>query len=155
MSNLSRAISIANIAHAGQKDLGGEPYILHPLRIMLQCQTESLRIVAILHDVVEDSERCTLTFLKGRGFKTDVLEAIQCLTKIKNEPIDSYMSRVLSNPLSSQIKRLDLKDNINIARIPNPTPKDYSRLEKYQYCLNLLEGIRWEGDEEIENETAE
>lgn len=141
MSDLARAISIANIAHASQKDLGGEPYILHPLRIMLQCQTECLRIVAVLHDVVEDSARFTLAVLKARGFETHVLEAIQCLTKIKNEPIDSYMLRILSNPLASQIKKLDLKDNMNISRIPNPTPKDFSRLEKYKYCLNLLEGV--------------
>lgn len=99
MSDLARAISIANIVHASQKDLGGEPYILHPLRIMLQCQTECLRIVAVLHDVVEDSARFTLAVLKARGFETHVLEAIQCLTKIKNEPTDSYMSRILSNPL--------------------------------------------------------
>lgn len=74
MSTLERAIQIAAEAHAGQLDKAKQPYILHPLRVMLRVQTESERIAAVLHDVVEDTP-VTLQQLEGEGFAVDILEA--------------------------------------------------------------------------------
>ena len=84
MSTLEHGIQIAVQAHMGQKDKGGEPYILHPLRIMFKMHTDLERMVAVLHDVVEDSE-WTLNQLRDEGFPDQVLAAVDCLTRGSNE----------------------------------------------------------------------
>lgn len=84
MSTLERAIEIAVRAHAGQKDKGGEPYILYPLRVMLRMRTEGERIVAVLHDLVEDSN-FTIDDLRLEGFSKEVIEALEALTKRPGE----------------------------------------------------------------------
>ena len=80
MGNLERAIEIAASAHRGQTDKGGQPYILHPIRVMLRMNTAEERIAAVLHDVVEDSE-WTFDALTEEGFSPAVVEALRALTK--------------------------------------------------------------------------
>jgi len=76
MATLERAIAIAAAAHAGQVDKAGQPYILHPLRVMLRVATEHERIAAVLHDVVEDTD-VTLHTLAAEGFAPEVIAAVE------------------------------------------------------------------------------
>jgi len=87
MSALTRALVLAAQHHAGQKDKGGNPYILHPLRIMLRASTEEERITALLHDIVEDTP-LTLDDIKREGFDDKIVEAIDCLTRRQGETYD-------------------------------------------------------------------
>lgn len=138
MSTLERAIAIALQAHAGQKDKGGEPYILHPLRVMLAMQHETGRIVAVLHDVLEDSGT-TAHNLRAEGFSEEVIEALALLTKMPGESRLDAAKRAAKHPLARAVKLADNADNLDISRIPAPTAADYVRLEEYRQVWELLE----------------
>jgi GTP diphosphokinase / guanosine-3',5'-bis(diphosphate) 3'-diphosphatase len=84
MSTLERAIAIASGAHAGQVDKAGQPYILHPLRVMLRIASEAERIAEVLHDVMEDSG-VTLELLRAEGFSSEIISAVDALTRRKGE----------------------------------------------------------------------
>ncbi|MBF0369721.1 MAG: GTP pyrophosphokinase [Magnetococcales bacterium] len=132
MSTLERAIAIATSAHAGQLDKAGEPYILHPLRLMMKISGEKGRITAVLHDVVEDSP-ITLQDLRAEGFCETVLTALTALTHLPDESYEAYLERVLVHPLARNIKRLDLEDNMNIQRLGALlSDRDLARLKKYR-----------------------
>ena len=130
MSTLERAIAIAVEAHQGQKDKAGEPYILHPLRLMLQMQSETGKIVAVLHDVVEDTD-CSLDDLRGEGFSAEVLEAVDALTKKNDDEYEEYVDSIEANPIARRVKLADLRDNMDISRISDVTERDLARLSKY------------------------
>ena len=134
---LDKALKIAVQAHENQKDRYGTPYILHPIRVMLQMGSEMEQIVAILHDVVEDSEH-TLESLRAEGFPEDVVHAVDCLSKRNNEPYDDYIGRVLENVISSRVKIADLEDNMNLCRITTITAHDKERLERYHKAWTRL-----------------
>ncbi len=138
MSTIDRAIQIAVIPHAGQIDKGGEPYILHPLRVMLQMATEEDRITAVLHDVVEDSEY-TFESLATEGFSADVISALEALTKRPGETRIEAARRAAANPLATRVKLADNAENSDLSRIQNPTEKDYERLEEYRLVRQILE----------------
>lgn len=125
-----RAVAIAASAHLGQFDRAGEPYILHPLRLMQRASGNEERIVAVLHDVIEDTP-WTLEKLADEGFSPAVLAALDALTKREGESYDAFLARVLQNPLATRVKRLDLEDNLNGARLPTFGPRDAERMEKY------------------------
>lgn len=137
MSDLDQAISIATKAHAGQLDKAGQPYILHPLRLMLKFQAKDEMIVAVLHDVVEDSS-FTLEFLKEYGFSEVIINAIESLTKNKGETYEDFVSRVSNNDLARKVKIEDIRDNLDLTRLDKITPKDLARVEKYHLALNRL-----------------
>lgn len=140
MSTIERAITIAVQAHEGQIDKAGVPYILHPLRVMLGVSTNEERIAAVLHDVVEDSE-WTLEQLEAEGFSNDIIEAIDALTKRTGEDYQAFVLRAGANPIARKVKLADLADNSDIARIANPTERDYERLEKYRKAIAILKEI--------------
>src|SRR5688572_11662876 len=106
MSTLERAIAIAAEAHAGQVDKAGQPYILHPLRVMLRVQTEHERIAAVLHDVVEDTS-VTLEQLSGEGFADEVLHAVEALTKRPGESRSEAALRAAADPVARNVKLAD------------------------------------------------
>lgn len=138
-SQLEKAIRIALGAHIGQVDKAGESYILHPLRLMVQMDTDEKRIIAVLHDVVEDSD-WTFENLKQEGFSDEVIEALRCLTKRDGEDYLDFVRRASSNPTARVIKIVDVKDNMDIGRIANPTDKDFERIEKkYKPALKILD----------------
>ena len=131
---LNKAIEIAAKTHSGQVDKGGKPYILHPLRVLLnfcESESESVKICAVLHDVVEDTD-ITLDDLRIEGFSEEVITALDCLTKRDNENYEDFISRVLTNEIACKVKNGDLADNMNLTRIPNPTDKDRERIKKYR-----------------------
>ena len=137
MSTLERAIEIAARAHAGQVDKAGEPYVLHPLRLMLKVQGTLQRITAVLHDVVEDSA-ITLQGLRDEGFPAEVVDAVQALTKTEGESRLSAAARAAANPIARVVKLADVGDNMDLSRIAAPTEKDYARLREYEQVRALL-----------------
>lgn len=137
--NLDEALAIAARAHSGQTDKIGDPYILHPLRIMLRMKEETERIVAILHDVVEDSP-VTLDDLRKAGFRDEVIQAVDCLTRRKGEDYESYVTRAAGNPLARLIKVADLEDNMDLRRRHGLAGKDKSRMARYRKAYRFLTG---------------
>nr|WP_272507369.1 GTP pyrophosphokinase [Clostridium aestuarii] len=134
---MSKAIIIATQAHEGQTDKGGNPYILHPLRIMLKMNDETSQIVAILHDTIEDTD-ITLEYLSKEGFSEETIKALSSITRIRDEDYMQFIKRCKNNRIGRIVKLADLEDNSNIKRIPNPSKKDYDRLEKYKQAKNEL-----------------
>ena len=121
---------LAAKGHMGQVDKGGHPYILHPTRVMLSCKTVEEKTVAMLHDLLEDTAY-TEDDLWEEGFSAEVIEAVVCLTKTEDEEYADYVERVCQNKLAARVKLADLKDNMDLNRLPGLTPKDFQRLEKY------------------------
>jgi hypothetical protein len=124
-----KAFQIARSAHAGQVDKAGRPYIDHPLAVERLVKTPKQRIVALLHDVVEDTP-VTLDDLKPFGKK--IVRAIDAISKRQGEPLDEYLIRVEANPLARAVKIADLTHNSDLTRIPNPTPEDIERVLRYE-----------------------
>ena len=139
MSTLERAISIAAEAHAGQLDKAGQPYILHPLRVMLRVSTLGERMAAVLHDVVEDTP-VTLDQLAKWGFPEDVLAAVEALTKREGESRIESAKRAVANPIARSVKLADNAENMDLSRISSPTQKDFERLEEYRQVREILLG---------------
>jgi (p)ppGpp synthase/HD superfamily hydrolase len=113
---LESAIALAVEAHRGQCDKSGQPYILHPLRVMFRCQTDDQRIVAVLHDVVEDTPT-TFEDLRNRGFSEEILAALDCVTKREGESYEQFVERAAANPIARQVKLADLEDNMDLRRL--------------------------------------
>ena len=130
MSTLEQAIALASEAHKGQKDKNGAPYIQHPLRVMARVQSENEKIVAVLHDIIEDTDY-TIENLRENGYSKEVLEAIDCLTKRDGEDYDEYLNRSMSNHIAQKVKIADLEDNMDIRRFEVLTEEDLKRLNKY------------------------
>jgi hypothetical protein len=139
MSTLERAVAIAAQAHLGQVDKAGAPYLLHPLRLMLQMEANDERIVAVLHDVVEDSD-WSLERLREEGFSEVVLGAIDSVTRREDETYEEFVLRASRNPIGRRVKRADLEDNSDLSRISNPTARDHERVAKYERAMALLDG---------------
>lgn len=137
MSTLEKAIALAATQHAGQLDKGGQPYILHPLRLMLQFSNPTLQIIAVLHDILEDTST-TAKDLEALGFSAEIIQAIQALTKQIGESRLETVKRTVLNPLATQVKYVDVLDNMNLSRINNPTARDFARLEEYKEVLEIL-----------------
>ncbi|MGP6460088.1 HD domain-containing protein [Pseudomonas parakoreensis] len=134
---LERAIAIAATAHAGQVDKGGAPYILHPLKVMLRMNSLEERIVAVLHDVVED---CGISFddLRKEGFSEAVLSAIESVTKVPGESYEDFVGRAAQNPIGRVVKLADLEENSDLSRIASPSWEDLERVEKYRRAIGRL-----------------
>jgi GTP diphosphokinase / guanosine-3',5'-bis(diphosphate) 3'-diphosphatase len=137
MATLERAIALASQAHAGQVDKAGQPYILHPLRVMLAVTGASERMAAVLHDVVEDTA-ITLDDLRDEGFPKEVIDAIEALTKRPGETRLAAAGRAVVNPIARVVKLADVTDNMDLNRIAEPTEKDYARFQEYKQVRALL-----------------
>ena len=139
MADIQRAIEIAVSAHKGQIQRNGLPYVLHPLKLMFAVSSMEATIVAILHDVVEDSD-WKLEDLRTEGFCESVIQAIDCLTHREGEEYETYIERVSGNDIAKEVKLADLTDNMNICRIPGLQQRDLSRLERYHKAWLFLGG---------------
>ncbi|ADE39518.1 HD domain-containing protein [Candidatus Puniceispirillum marinum] len=136
--NLERAIQIAVEAHAGAKDRGGKAYILHPISVMMRCETDEEKIVAILHDVVEDTD-WTFEALREEGFTETIIEALKTVTKhSEDEDYDEFVQRSLKNEIGRKVKIADLRENLDVTRIGELTDKDIERINKYKRALKTL-----------------
>ena len=137
MSTLEKAISLATKAHKKQTDKNGESYIQHPLRVMARVQSNTEKIVAVLHDIIEDTEY-TIENLREHGYSKKVLEAIECLTKRDDEEYDEYVKRCKSNPIAKKVKIADLEDNLDIKRLGSLKEDDLKRHNKYLRAWHYL-----------------
>jgi (p)ppGpp synthase/HD superfamily hydrolase len=138
MSSLERAIVIAAEAHAGQVDKAGAPYVLHPLRMMLNVSSIDERIVALLHDVCEDCPGWTLDRLRDEGFPDRIIEAVRSVTKRDGEDYEAFVRRAAANPIGRSVKLADLHDNCDLSRIRAPSERDVQRVAKYRRAIDLI-----------------
>ncbi|MCR5104852.1 MAG: GTP pyrophosphokinase [Eubacterium sp.] len=141
------AMKVAYKAHNEQKDREGIPYIFHPAHLAEQMDDEDSCVVALLHDVVEDSDM-TLDELKALGFTRRQLEAVELLTHERIDPslpeaerteiyLD-YIREIKKNELARKIKIADLSHNSDRTRIANPSKMDEARFKKYEKALEIL-----------------
>lgn len=140
MSTLGTAIKIAAEAFENVRDRGGKPYILHCLHVMNKLKYESdeeLMIIAVLHDLIEDTDWEDFDLL-ALGFSNRVVNALECLTHNEGESYDSYIHRVSCNTDAVKVKLQDLRHNSDITRIKGVRKKDIERIEKYHKAYQLL-----------------
>jgi (p)ppGpp synthase/HD superfamily hydrolase len=136
---LNKMLVLATTRHAGQFDRGGNPYILHPLKVMyyLKSNDEELQCIALAHDLVEDTDT-TYSELREMGFTERVIQGIAALTKVPGESYDEYKVRVKDNPDAVLVKMADLRHNTDVRRLKGITEKDIARMEKYhRFYLEL------------------
>ena len=130
---LGKMLVIATNAHAGQFDRGGNPYILHPLKVMhyLKTADEELMCMALGHDVIEDTS-VTYKDLRDAGISERIIAGIKALTKVPGQTYDEYKEGVFANEDAMQVKMADLRHNTDIRRLKGVSEKDVARMVKYQ-----------------------
>lgn len=134
---VKKALEICYKAHEGQYDKGGEPYVKHPVFVAEQMDDEYLVCVALLHDVVEDTEY-TLQDLITCGFPDEIIEAVKCITKEKGMDYMDYIKIVKTNPMATKVKLKDLEHNSDLSRLKHVDESAYRRLEKYKKAKEYL-----------------
>ncbi len=137
------ALKIAWQAHKGQTDKAGAPYIYHALAVSKAMGQEKCRALALLHDVCEDSD-LTRQDLERLGIPGDIAHSVQVMTRRKGEDYMDYIRRVSLDEMARAVKIQDLKHNMDLTRIPHPTGKDWSRVEKYEKALRFLLTLPWD-----------
>lgn len=137
MDLIEKSIELALRAYTGQKDKAGETYILHPLRIMAKMEGAKEKSVALLHDVIEDSEITARQLLES-GIPEDVVDAVEALTKRDGESYEAFLLRVKANLLATKVKIADIEDNINVLRLKSLEGKDLERVAKYHKAWRFL-----------------
>ncbi len=148
MATIETALQMAAKAHAGQKDKDGQPYILHPLRVMHAVKGLEAQIVAILHDVVEDTS-VTMEDLQAAGFSQTILNGVRCVTHGKDESYADYVVRCKADPIGRQVKLADLEDNARLPRLllrPDRLEGDLKRMRKYTLAYKFLTDQLTEAD---------
>lgn len=140
-----KAAELAAMAHAGQVDKAGYPYILHPVHIAEQMDDEKSCCAALLHDVLEDNPDYTAKTLADAGMPMDVVKAVCEMTHPRGEEYSSYIDRVAKNPIARRVKIADLAHNMDTSRLGRPLGEaDLKRLDKYRKSkakLELVEAI--------------
>lgn len=129
---LSKMLLIATNAHHSQFDRGGNPYILHPMKVMhyIKSEDEELQCIALGHDVIEDTD-VTYKDLKDAGMTDRIINGIRALTKVPGQTYDEYKEGVFSNVDAMKVKLADLRHNTDVRRLKGVTEKDIARMEKY------------------------
>lgn len=133
-----KALKLCFDAHKDQIDKSEIPYVYHPFHLAEQMTDELTTVVALLHDVVEDTPH-TLNDLREMGFPEEVIEALALLTHEKTVPYMEYMARIKQNPIAVAVKLADLRHNSDLTRLDHPGEKDLARVEKYRKAIRLLE----------------
>ncbi len=132
------ALKLCFEAHKDQVDKGGMPYVFHPFHLAEQMPDEKTTIVALLHDVIEDTDK-TIDDLRALGFDDDVLTAISLMTHRADVPYPEYVAAMRSNEIAKTVKLADLRHNSDLTRLEIVTKKDQKRAEKYRKAIKLLE----------------
>lgn len=131
------AHEIAKRAHKGQVDKAGAPYILHPETVASFVTKDDEKIVAYLHDVIEDTP-CQLKDLENAGFSSEIIKAVDLLTRKTGQSYKQYLKLVKTNELARVVKLADLKHNSDLSRRTHVTENDIKRLTKYQDAIVFL-----------------
>ena len=132
-----KALQIAIKVHGGQVDKGGNDYINHPIRVSENCCSDEEKIVALLHDTIEDGD-ITADYLLMQGFPHDIVDAVLSVSRNKDEDYFDFIQRCKANPIGRRVKICDLEDNMDITRLNELTEKDVERLKKYHKAYNML-----------------
>ena len=133
-----KALKLCFEAHKEQVDKSGMPYVFHPFHLAEQMKTEESTIVALLHDLVEDTEY-TINDLTSMGFGKDITNAIALLTHADDVEYMDYVCAIKENPIAKAVKLADLKHNSDLSRLDDINEKALQRKEKYQKAIALLE----------------
>ena len=134
-----KALKLCFEAHKNQVDKSGLPYVFHPFHVAEQMTDEATTIVALLHDVVEDTDY-TLEDLAAEGFGKDILEAVALMTHEDDVPYLDYVAKLKDNPIARAVKLADLAHNSDLSRIGEVDDETRERLEKYKKPTALLKG---------------
>lgn len=135
-----QALKLCFEAHRDQIDKSGMPYVLHPFHLAEQMDTEESTIVALLHDIVEDTDY-TLQDLKALGFPSNVIDALALMTHDPKVPYMEYVKGISANPLATKVKLADLRHNSDLSRLDSVDEKALSRVKKYAAAIELLESV--------------
>ena len=132
-----KALKLCFEAHKDQLDKSDMPYVFHPFHLAEQMTDEVTTIVALLHDVIEDTDY-TLENLRDMGFSEAALEAIALMTHAPDVPYMDYVAKIKTNPVARAVKLADLRHNSDMTRLDQVTPWDETRAEKYKKAMALL-----------------
>ena len=132
-----KALKLCFEAHKEQVDKSGMPYVFHPFHLAEQMTDETTTVVALLHDVVEDTE---LTFddLEKQGFGEEIISALKLLTHNDDTPYMDYVAKIKNNKIATAVKLADLKHNSDLTRLDIVDEKALKRKEKYEKAIKLL-----------------
>ncbi len=133
-----KAMKLCFDAHKDQKDKSGLPYVFHPFHLAEQMETEDTTVVALLHDVVEDSGY-TFADIEEMGFGQAVVDALKLLTHGDDVDYMDYVRCIKDNPIAKAVKLADLRHNSDITRLDTVDEKALKRREKYLKAMALLE----------------
>lgn len=132
-----KALKLCFEAHKDQTDKAGLPYVFHPFHVAEQMPNDKATIVALLHDVIEDTSY-TLQDLRDMGFDEDVLSALALMTHDKSVPYMDYVARIKENALARTVKLADLRHNSDLTRLDDINEAALARVEKYKAAIRLL-----------------
>lgn len=132
------ALKLCFEAHKDQTDKSGLPYVFHPFHLAEQMPDEKTTVVALLHDVIEDTDY-TLDDMKNMGFSDDILSAIALMTHDDGVPYMEYVALIKKNPIAKMVKLADLRHNSDMSRLDKVTAHDRERAEKYKKAIEFLE----------------
>lgn len=145
-----KAIKLMYEKHKDQVDKAGMPYVLHPLHVAESMTDENRTTVALLHDIIEDTDM-TLEQLKNMGFPNEVLEALNCLTHPEGVEYFDYVQNIGTNEIATDVKLADLNHNSDLTRLNEITEWDLARVEKYKKCIEYLSGIKYLREQDQKN----
>ena len=131
------ALELAVEKHKNQTDKAGNPYILHPLHVMENVNSKEGKIVAILHDIIEDTD-ITEDYLLKIGLSKRIVDAVVALTRSEDMDYQEYIKNLSSNSLAKEVKLADLEHNMDLKRLPTLEEKDLERNRKYQIAYHYL-----------------
>lgn len=132
-----KALRISFNAHKNQIDKSGMPYVYHPYHLAEQMDDEYSTCVALLHDVVEDTDN-TFDDLKSEGFPQEIIDALVLMTHDNDIPYMDYIKRMKTNPLAKKVKLADLEHNSDLTRLDNVDDAAFERANKYRQAIFLL-----------------
>ena len=132
-----KAMKLCYEAHKDQVDKSGLPYVFHPAHVAEQMTDEATTVVALLHDVVEDTDY-TLEDLAAEGFGKEILEAVALMTHEDDMPYLDYVAKLKDNPIARAVKLADLAHNSDLSRIGEVDDETKQRLEKYKKAIAFL-----------------
>ena len=133
-----QALKLCFDAHKEQTDKSGMPYVFHPFHLAEQMLDEDTTVLALLHDVVEDSDY-TLADRGDMGFPATVLDALAMLTHDDGSAYLEYVARLKTNPIARAVKLADLRHNSDLSRLDTVDERSLARVRKYAEAIRLLE----------------
>lgn len=138
------ALQIAIKAHEGQTDKSGRNYVMHPIRVAERCKDPQAKIVALLHDTIEDTF-VTAEYLREEGFPEEIINGVLSVTRRDNESYEAFVQRAAENAIGREVKIADLEDNMDVRRLKEITDEDVRRLRKYlrawQYLFKIGDNL--------------